>query len=140
MTTNHIESLDKALIRPGRVDFRALIDNATLDQARRMFMHFYNNSDLCEEFVETLRLIHQRIEVLEEDIPMDISPAQIQGYFIAHKESPRDLVEYLKECAAVTNKALKESGGGGQDPGGTPSPGLAGSGEKGTAPLQNSTN
>lgn len=37
MTTNHPERLDPALIRPGRVDYKALIDNATEDQVRAMF-------------------------------------------------------------------------------------------------------
>lgn len=32
MTTNYIERLDPALIRPGRVDFSQLIDNATEHQ------------------------------------------------------------------------------------------------------------
>lgn len=34
MTTNHIDRLDPALIRPGRVDYVQLVDNATDHQVR----------------------------------------------------------------------------------------------------------
>lgn len=34
MTTNHIERLDPALIRPGRVDYVQLVDDATDYQVR----------------------------------------------------------------------------------------------------------
>ncbi|KAI8842086.1 P-loop containing nucleoside triphosphate hydrolase protein [Chytridium lagenaria] len=45
MTTNHIDRLDAALVRPGRVDFRALFDNASDLQARQMFLKFYPGKD-----------------------------------------------------------------------------------------------
>ena len=50
MTTNHIDRLDPALIRPGRVDLMQLIDNASPFQIRYMFKKFYmhnyvNHSD-----------------------------------------------------------------------------------------------
>ncbi|KXS16440.1 P-loop containing nucleoside triphosphate hydrolase protein [Gonapodya prolifera JEL478] len=44
MTTNHIELLDAALIRPGRVDLKVHFDNATLTQARELFWSFYSAS------------------------------------------------------------------------------------------------
>jgi hypothetical protein len=34
MTTNYVDRLDPALIRPGRVDYEQLIDNATEHQVR----------------------------------------------------------------------------------------------------------
>jgi len=41
MTTNHIEKLDPALIRPGRIDFRLLLSWASYDQAKAAFEAFF---------------------------------------------------------------------------------------------------
>ncbi|KAG0077108.1 hypothetical protein BGZ90_007710 [Linnemannia elongata] len=41
MTTNHLERLDEALIRPGRVDIRAKLGKATQSQAAELFIKFF---------------------------------------------------------------------------------------------------
>ncbi|KAF9917308.1 mitochondrial chaperone [Lobosporangium transversale] len=41
MTTNHLERLDEALIRPGRVDVRAKFGKASQLQAKELFIKFY---------------------------------------------------------------------------------------------------
>ena len=41
MTTNHIDRLDPALIRPGRVDFKFEMRNATKEQAASLFDRFF---------------------------------------------------------------------------------------------------
>lgn len=43
MTTNHIERLSSALIRPGRVDVRCYLGPATREQAKQMFVSFYRD-------------------------------------------------------------------------------------------------
>lgn len=41
MTSNHPDLLDAALVRPGRVDMRLLIDNANPHQAHDLFLRFF---------------------------------------------------------------------------------------------------
>jgi hypothetical protein len=43
MTTNYPEHLDKALIRPGRVDMSICFKRCTTETLRKMFLHFYTD-------------------------------------------------------------------------------------------------
>ena len=44
MTTNHIECLDPALIRPGRIDVIQKLDVCTRDQMVRFFLRFFEDA------------------------------------------------------------------------------------------------
>ncbi|PWN34699.1 uncharacterized protein FA14DRAFT_107768, partial [Meira miltonrushii] len=46
MTTNHVERLDPALIRPGRVDYIEELGDAEPDQVEDLFMRFYGPRQL----------------------------------------------------------------------------------------------
>ena len=84
MTTNHIDRLDPALIRPGRVDLRVLIDNVSPGQARNLFLKFYQGQEsLAKEFEKSLQVL---------DPKRTISAAQLQGHFVLHKDSASDAV------------------------------------------------
>lgn len=82
LTTNHIDRLDPALIRPGRVDMHLAYPAVITDeQIELMFKQFYPEAtaDLVSEFVEKVgkfRSAHR-----------NISTATLQQYFIAHRTS-----------------------------------------------------
>ncbi|KAJ2227319.1 Complex III assembly protein translocase and chaperone [Coemansia sp. RSA 1722] len=82
MTTNHIERLDPALVRPGRVDVKVYLGNATKHQICQMFTRFYGagSSKLAEEFAELLQ-------------GHTVSTAQLQGHFVVHKKDAASAIE-----------------------------------------------
>jgi chaperone BCS1 len=51
MTTNHIEKLDPALIRPGRIDCQVLLDRGTQAQAHELFLKFYSHGTYDHDLI-----------------------------------------------------------------------------------------
>lgn len=101
MTTNHLERLDPALIRPGRVDLPVLIDDASPAQARTLFTRFYGRveeegqawEDLDED---QLNILGKRVEEeVEKEMSQGrrISMAALQGLFI--RSTAREATEHL---------------------------------------------
>lgn len=88
MTTNHVERLDPALIRPGRVDLMQLIDDATPDQARILFDRFYSDGDGIPDR-ETLDLCKTLVSIVRDEMKQGkrISMAALQGLFIRNRAS-----------------------------------------------------
>lgn len=84
MTTNHLNRLDPALIRPGRVDVKQEIGYADEGQIERMFRRFYPQEPGAKEFARSLINIGE---------PKSI--AQIQGHFMIHKNSAKSALEYI---------------------------------------------
>lgn len=78
MTTNYLERLDPALIRPGRVDVKEFVGHCDMYQLQEMFKRFYGNNtqSAAAEFAQKVLSVGHHV-----------SPAQIQGYFMRHKTS-----------------------------------------------------
>ena len=56
MTTNYVDRLDPALIRPGRVDVKHYIGYCDRNQIRHMFTRFYPEvaKDVADQFAEEI--------------------------------------------------------------------------------------
>lgn len=91
LTTNHIDRLDEALIRPGRVDMTVRIGEATRHQAGEMWDRFYGDVDTegtgKERFLQRLEDLSLVSDVAGEKNPqLHTSTAAIQGLFLFNKD------------------------------------------------------
>ncbi|RWS00547.1 mitochondrial chaperone BCS1-like protein [Dinothrombium tinctorium] len=86
MTTNHIDRLEPALIRPGRVDMIEYIGYATDHQLKKAFIKFYpQTSNLADRFVENVRLFNK-----------PVSMAMVQGLFLRFKNEPEVMLKNVE--------------------------------------------
>ncbi|KAI0407203.1 BCS1 N terminal-domain-containing protein [Xylaria palmicola] len=133
MTTNHIEKLDKALIRPGRVDmiveFGLADDYMTSNIFRNIFA--YLEGDDAPEIDQFLALspderqaatdkkakdraahdarIDELARTFASRIPAhEFSPAELQGHLMRHKHDPQKAVDTAEDFVERTRKDHKE--------------------------------
>lgn len=110
MTTNYVDRLDPALIRPGRVDVKQKIDYCSSYQVKTLFTRFYPekkrtlftryNPETDEVRITTLA--GKFLEKLKRFAPpgkelMELTPAQLQEYFLVHREDARDAIKNVEQ-------------------------------------------
>mmetsp|Transcript_13161 Transcript_13161/g.47994 ORF Transcript_13161/g.47994 Transcript_13161/m.47994 type:complete len:613 (+) Transcript_13161:188-2026(+) len=85
MTTNHIERLDPALIRPGRINKTLYMGYMGLHDVQDMFAHFFGEDSLTGDILASL-----------EDVWQDgvLTPAAVEQMCLEH-DSLSDLVDRL---------------------------------------------
>jgi chaperone BCS1 len=84
MTTNHIEKLDPALIRPGRCDVQLQLKLASKNQMERMFLRFYpGEEDKAKKFAASLPA-------------NELSMAALQGYFLRCSDSAQACLDQTR--------------------------------------------
>ena len=83
ITSNNYESLDNALIRPGRIDMTLEMKNATIKTIQEMFYHYYKK-EIPANDVEKLR-------------DYEISPAKLVNLRLQNEDCEDFLKNLLKE-------------------------------------------
>lgn len=94
LTTNHIERLDEALIRPGRIDMTVRIGEATEWQIEQLWDRFYAELD---EAGEGRRRFMQRVKEL--GLVNATSTAALQGLFLYNKDDMEGAITMADELA-----------------------------------------
>uniref|UniRef100_A0A8V0ZJ37 Mitochondrial chaperone BCS1 n=1 Tax=Gallus gallus TaxID=9031 RepID=A0A8V0ZJ37_CHICK len=86
MTTNYVDRLDPALVRPGRVDLKQYVGHCSRGQLARMFQRFYPEQPpaAAERFAEQALAVSKQI-----------SAAQVQGHFMLYKTDPGGAIENI---------------------------------------------
>ena len=109
LTTNHVERLDAALVRPGRVDMTIHLGNATAYQIQQLWTRFYGDVDidrnLQEKFMHRVRELGLLSGQGLASTSM-LSPAAVQGLFLYHKDDPEGAI------AAAVQLVSREIAGG----------------------------
>lgn len=73
------------MIRPGRIDIKEYVGYCSQHQIEEMFKRFYTGDDSIPNSVEFAKKVMS--------FGKNVSPAQIQGYFMMHKTStPADVI------------------------------------------------
>ena len=91
LTTNHVERLDVALVRPGRVDMTVRLGEATQWQAGMLWDRFYGDLDECEKFKRAFLSKLEALGVVECEQAQGPEPrkrtsaAALQGLFLYNK-------------------------------------------------------
>ncbi|KAF2473497.1 uncharacterized protein BDR25DRAFT_283067 [Lindgomyces ingoldianus] len=95
LTTNHVERLDEALVRPGRVDMTIRLGEATAYQIEQLWDRFYAEFDQGGE--AKLRFM---AKVKELGLVDTVSTAALQGLFLYNKDDVEGAIKMVASIAA----------------------------------------
>lgn len=118
MTTNYPEKLDAALTRPGRVDMKVYIGYASNDQLARAFERFYPialGGPDGKAFVKAIEAARKQVKLPKKG-KIELSMADVQSYFLFHKDKPQEAIESVinllesKANSLVTPKQQMSNG------------------------------
>jgi len=94
ITTNYPEKLDKALIRPGRIDMKVHFGPMNGENIIKMFRHFFE--------------MDPPVTISSSDIPdLKWTPAEVTQVFLNNMKNPEDALKQLINSESLENIHLK---------------------------------
>lgn len=95
LTTNYVERLDEALIRPGRVDMTVRLGEATEYQIKQLWDRFYAEFDVDGAGRERFLA-----KVARLGLSKSVSTAALQGLFLYNKDDPEGAISMVEGLTA----------------------------------------
>lgn len=95
LTTNHVERLDEALIRPGRVDMTVRLGEATEYQMEQLWDRFYAEFDASGEGKQRFMAKVRKLGLIDS-----VSTAAVQGLFLYNKDDVEGAISMVEGLTA----------------------------------------
>lgn len=127
MTSNFADKLDRALVRPGRIDRMIFLGHISQKSAELMFLRMYSHDDPVynhqgaepsEQLEQSLggasrQISEQQLRDLAVDFSSQIpeekfTPAQIQGFLLSHRNAPASAASSINIFIRDTLEQQKE--------------------------------
>jgi mitochondrial chaperone BCS1 len=112
MSTNHIEKMDEALVRAGRVDIKVKLDWCSRSQTRDIFLRMYSQNykrraaSTEGQHNYSQAALEEMAGKFSERIPeFQVSPAELQDFILMRKSNP---LKALDEVGDWANKMIQD--------------------------------
>lgn len=92
LTTNHVERLDEALVRPGRVDMTIRMGEATAWQVEQLWDRFFADQDPDGRLKKAFLSRMSTMGLLDR-----VSTAMLQGHFLFNKDDAQGAIDALEQ-------------------------------------------
>lgn len=114
LTTNHVDQLDPALVRPGRVDMTVRLGAVTRYQVGCLWDRFYGDLDNTGAYRQTFLKRLEELGIIEDengsqaDRSKTTSAAALQGLFLYNKDNMEGAISTAEALTYSVHEEAKE--------------------------------